>query len=140
MKKRDVSPVAPRAAKESRRTLIKKTLMLGSAGYVAPMILGSATPASAQAVSTTCNSSGCSVECAAGACACIDIVGGARSCVAPFCPEPLVQCASNADCESNQVCMTTDCCDEGATVCVFLCGAAEVPGGERRPQPWGQAG
>ena len=146
MKKRDGSPGAFKADTQSRRTLIKKALTLGSAGYVAPMILGSATPASAQAVSTTCNSSGCDVGCASGECACIDIVGGARSCVAAFCPDPVVTCDSSADCASDQVCMTTICCDEeqagSVAICVFLCGAAVPPDGGRQaqPSPWGHAG
>lgn len=144
MKKRDGSPAASRAEKESRRTLIKKTLVLGSAGYVAPLILGSATPASAQAVSGACNTSAppCDATCGPNAqCACIDIVGGALSCVTPFCPVPEVSCASSADCASNQVCMTTDCCGT-SPICVFLCGAVLPDDGARQPQPgpWGHPG
>jgi hypothetical protein len=149
VKKRDGSPAAPSAEKESRRTLIKKTLLLGSAGYVAPLILGSATPASAQAVSGACNTSAppCNATCGPNlACACIDIVGNGLSCVTPFCPNPLVTCVSNANCASDQVCMTTGCCGgeggPGPQVCVFLCGSGGPGGGGAgaRQTPWGHAG
>ena len=42
-----------------RRSLIKKALTAGGVGYVAPLILGTATPASAQVVSASCPGPSC---------------------------------------------------------------------------------
>jgi hypothetical protein len=69
----------------NRRDLIKKGLALGSVGYVAPMILGSAVPASAQPVSgsgcssatTDCNDFvGCGQNADLDPCACAPTIEG----------------------------------------------------------------
>ena len=73
-----------------RRTLIKRMLTAGSIGYVAPMILASSAPASAQVISGACSNPGCaSGVCGPSGsnCACITIVGGATACVVAFCTD-----------------------------------------------------
>jgi len=110
-----------------RRTLIKRALAASGAVYVAPMILGTASPASAQVISGSCpgpecDDTGCGPD---GECACVSILGGS-ACVVPSCT--FVACDSHADCGPDGVCMTSDCCDEGEPTCVFLCGAVIPPG------------
>ena len=75
-----------------RRSLIKKALTAGGVGYVAPLILGTATPASAQVISAACSGPSCDEPSTCGGelpCFCVNIVGGTTACVAPECGEPL---------------------------------------------------
>ena len=44
------------------RSLIKKALTAGGVGYVAPLILGTATPASAQVISAVCPGPSCAIH------------------------------------------------------------------------------
>jgi hypothetical protein len=113
-----------------RRSLIKKALIVGGGAYAAPLILGTATPASAQIVSATCSSSTCEgPACTDGTalCACVSVAGGGFACVDPFCTDDA--CTTSADCAGNEVCFTTGCCDPGA-FCVPLCGTGPDGGGE----------
>jgi hypothetical protein len=62
-------------------------------------------------------------------------VGGGTACVDPICTA--TPCTTSADCASNQVCMTTDCCGPSNQVgfCVALCGTTTGGGGDR-PSRW----
>lgn len=103
-----------------RRSAIKKALAAGGVGYVAPMVLGPATPASAQVsggctVSDTC----ATFSCGGGNCACVPMAGGGLACVTPTCTG--IVCTTNADCAAGSVCFTLGCCGAG-NFCVPLCG------------------
>lgn len=97
-----VDAVAPKN-RVNRRAMVKQSLIAGGIGYVAPMILGSASPAYAQ-VSTAC---GCNlgqpcnvkIDCGAGG-VCFCWVNQPHT--ACFCGEgnpcPAVTCSTQADC------------------------------------------
>lgn len=122
---------------QSRRDLLKKTLAVGTAAYVAPMIVGQTTTVHAQAISgnictqvDTCQTFGCS----GGDCACVPTVGGPTVCVSPTCGG--VACTTTAQCGFGAVCFTLGCCGQG-NFCVPLCDA--VSGAARsanRQNPW----
>jgi hypothetical protein len=117
-----------------RRDLLKKTLALGTAGYVAPMIVGSVTTVSAQAPSGgVClqNDSCATFSCGGGACACVPTTSGATVCVTPDCTANTV-CTSNASCATGFVCFTLGCCGQG-NFCVPLCNAGNTAA---RPTSW----
>lgn len=110
-----VDAAAPKK-RVNRRAVIKKGLVAGGVGYVAPMILGSATPVSAAAVSSAC---GCNtqlpcnfkVDCGpGGACFCW-VLNTHNGC---FCgdgnPCPGISCTTQADC-TNQGFPTYGCVD-----------------------------
>ena len=112
--------------KVDRRSLIKNALIIGGGAYAAPLILGTATPASAQIVSATCAASSCEGPgCTNGnvLCACVSVAGGGFACVDPFCSND--PCTTSADCAGNEVCFTSGCCDTGS-FCVPLCGTGPV--------------
>ena len=111
-----------------RRSAIKKALIASGVGYVAPMILASATPAAAQAISGVCPGTDTCLtfSCGGGACACVPTVSASIACVAPICTA--VPCTTNAQCGGGSVCFTLGCCGVGS-FCVPLCGGpGPVPG------------
>ena len=128
-----VSP-APGSERVDRRDHRLLNQGAAGAGYVAPMVLGSATPASAQAISGTCvDGMMCATnDCGGGTCACITTTEGGSACVVPSCAGATA-CTTSADCGANRVCFTDGCCGAG-NVCVTLCGAG-APGG-LRTRPW----
>jgi hypothetical protein len=110
----------------NRRELIKKALALGSASYVAPMIIGSVTPVSAQpSISGAgCSNPGeacddesaqCNTEVSATDCGCFETVENELMCVFLDCPndqvpesQPLVQtenCDDSEDCPPGWGCV-----------------------------------
>ena len=119
---------ASESKKVDRRSAIKRALAAGGIGYVAPMILGSATPALAQ-VSTACSvpNTCTTFSCGGGFCACVPTIGGALACVSPTCTG--IACTTNAQCGAGRVCFTLGCCGTG-NFCVPLCG------GTAPSQPW----
>ena len=113
-----------------RRSVIKKGLAIGSLGYVAPMIVGSSTSVSAQAVSgSTCSTTDTceTFSCGGGDCACVPITEGGTACITPCCT--FVECTTSADCASGQVCFTLDCCGDTPNgrpgFCIPLCGSTD---------------
>lgn len=130
----------------TRRELIRRSLLLGASGYVAPLVLGSAVPASAQIVSSIpCNNPGCGGfgvfrvlqtgfpgSCGQGLCTCVNTAGGGTACVDPYCGGK--SCTSNSDCQAGWVCFTEGCCEltvrsgqPGLNLCIPLCGNAPIP-------------
>ena len=114
--------------KVDRRLLIKNALIIGGGAYAAPLILGTATPASAQVVSATCSTSSCAGPLCGGRldCACVSVAGGGFACVDPFCTDD--GCTTSADCAGNEVCFTSGCCiDESGpgSFGVPLCGTTQ---------------
>ena len=116
-----------------RRALIKKAMAAAGAGYVAPLVLGSARSASAQAVSGTCVDGMMCAEsdCGGGLCACVTTTEGGTACVDPICGGGA--CTTSADCGANSVCFTDGCC--GAQSCITLCGTGG-PAPLARTRPW----
>lgn len=117
----------------NRRELLKKTLALGTAGYVAPMIVGSVTTVSAQVISGALVCQQVEPDCATfscvGGCACVTTTEAATICVEPTC---VSACTTTADCPSGSVCFTLGCCGP-ATFCVPLCTGAAP---DQRAAPW----
>ncbi|MBK9240232.1 MAG: hypothetical protein IPL75_08155 [Acidobacteria bacterium] len=111
---------------QSRRDLLKKTLAIGTAAYVAPKLVGQVTTVHAQTLSgNICTQlDSCeSFSCGQGSCACVTVVNGPSVCVSPSCG---AACATTSDCPSGWVCFTRGCCGDG-TFCVPLCfGAPSV--------------
>jgi hypothetical protein len=96
----------------SRRDVIRRALTAGGAAYVAPMILGSATPASAQIVSGQVCQGGCVSlfgSCGSGpTCSCYaDSTGFGLVCVDYSGP-----CASGTECDSNADCLPGWVCSQ----------------------------
>jgi hypothetical protein len=121
---------------QSRRDLLKKTLAVGAAAYVAPKLVGQVTTVHAQQLSgTVCpqiEPDCATFSCFQGECACVPTVGGPTVCVIPSC---LSACATTADCPAGSVCFTTlDCCGAG-TWCVPLCFAPAGSSGAHK-DPW----
>ena len=118
----DVPRIETVESKLSRRELIKRGLALGTVGYVAPMIVGSATKVSAQGVSglgcqealpvcTEADPSFCDVEIP---CICLPVAGGGIACVdisavveTDECPADVLSACPNGndDCDSDEVCV-----------------------------------
>ena len=126
-----VDAVVPKK-RVNRRAVIRKGLIAGGVGYVAPMILGSATPVSAQHVSG--DACGCSTPCNTvipcngnSACNCwVLYTDSACFCgsLAPnTCSSP---CTTNADCPPTFACADT-CCGKS---CFGPCGALGIPDGD----------
>ena len=114
--------------KVDRRSLIKNALIIGGGAYAAPLILGTATPASAQVVSATCSTSSCTGPLCGGPldCFCISVAGGGFGCADPVCTND--PCTTTADCGTNEVCFTSGCCVEESgpgSFCVPLCGTTQ---------------
>src|SRR5262245_13154446 len=124
---------SPSTTQIDRRSLIKKALSIGTIGYVAPMVLGSTTSVSAQAVSGTfcpANDTCFTFSCGGGFCACVPTIEGGRACVTPSCTG--ITCTSSAHCAAGQVCFTLGCCSSG-NFCVPLCGLGG--GGSTNTEP-----
>jgi hypothetical protein len=119
----------------SRRDILKKTLAVGTAAYVAPMIVGQVTTVHAQTVSgSVCNTlDNCETFSCGGedTCACVPTVGGPTVCVQPSCVAP---CATTQDCPPLSVCIQINCCED-ATYCAPLCSAPIVQGAQA-VAPW----
>lgn len=112
----------------SRRDLLRKTLALGTAGYVAPMIVGSVTSVSAQTLSGSafCSPADtCSTFTCPGGCACVPTTESQTICIQPSC---VSACTTSADCPSGSVCFTLDCCGP-ATYCVPIAPSGTICGG-----------
>lgn len=118
----DKDPVTPGSedTRPNRRELLRKTLTLGTVGYVAPMIVGSVTTVSAQAISGAVVCPQAEPDCAtfscSGGCACVNTVENATVCVVPSC---VAACTTTADCPAGTVCFTLGCCGP-STFCVPL--------------------
>lgn len=120
-----------RMTSQTRRDLLKKTLALGAAAYVAPKIVGQITTVSAQQISgTVCpQADTCQTfSCSGGECACVPTVNGPTVCVSPSC---VSACNTTADCPAGSVCFTLNCCGP-ATFCVPLCS----PTASKPQVPW----
>lgn len=124
-----------------RRELIKKTLAIGAAGYVAPMVIGSVTTVNAQTLSGgVCSTASCSLTCGVGGgsgtvCSCVATSAGPIVCVDPLCGN--VSCTSNSDCPSGQVCFNNviGCCGGNTPFCVPIC-TGSGGGGNRNDHGW----
>ena len=136
-----------------RRTLIRKSLAVGTVGYVAPMVVGAVQPVFAQGVSgagsncptliSTCASQ--AANCTSGRttfCFCIPAVGGIRVCVDPVCGG---SCTTTANCPANFVCYDgsgLNCCiDSGpGNHCIPRCGTIpQQPGTGVQETGWAAA-
>jgi hypothetical protein len=137
---RPASPESPSGL--SRRDLIRRGLAVGSVGYVAPMILGSAVPASAQVSGSGCSSAttdcdffvGCGENADQDPCACAPTIGGSIGCIQTgeaINPDPEC-CTGNGDCPNGWFCIdfenTVNCfeeanpCDGPLAFCFPPCG------------------
>jgi hypothetical protein len=131
----------------SRRDVIKRGLALGSVGYVAPLILGNATPASAQISGSGCSSAteSCEevVECLSGVdpeCACAQTIEGPTACIqiGSNAPQDPDCCESSDECPSGWFCMNFEilqdcdfdpvCGTDPLQVCFPPCGVSGNPG------------
>ena len=93
----------------SRRELMKRALVAGGVGYVAPMVLGTATPARAQTISGVCTSctdtsGGGDPACGSGF-ICVDRVGESGS--------PICTWLGGLFCDNFDSCSSDDDCDPG---------------------------
>mgnify|MGYP006287756283 CR=1 FL=1 len=122
-----------RDARTSRRDLIKKAMVLGPASYVAPMVLGSATPALAAVISNpsctaqTCNggfTTGCNNN---QACYCFTTSSSTGYCAVDFQCNGLTACDVQNPCGQGFVCLVNTCC--GAGVCAPTSNACPAGGG-----------
>src|SRR5262245_12728039 len=111
----------------SRRELIKRGLTLGSVSYVAPMVIGSATPVSAQTLSGFgCDNpaEACEDESAicGDDCGCLTSREGDPVCVVLNCGP---SCESGAECPDGMFCIdfggfeNDSCCDNLEFMCMF---------------------
>jgi hypothetical protein len=103
----------------NRRDLMKRTLQLGTAVYVAPMILAHETPVGAQ-VSAACVGATCDnlFNCQGSeSCFCFALADGSGFCgTSVFC-EGLAACSLVAPCSAGFVCQVDTCCDSPG-ICV----------------------
>lgn len=136
-------------SKVDRRELIKKTLQLGGAAYVAPMVLASAVPLSAQGspgpnpgcIGATCTTF---IPCAVNpSCVCVQSSGGGGFCVdgATSCgaigncgPAPTFTCPSGSFCAVNTCCGVPVCVSFAASA---VCQTTQNPAPGRGPRPSG---
>jgi hypothetical protein len=113
----------------NRRELMKRSLQLGAAAYVAPMILAHETPVGAQ-VSAACVGSVCGAFAACGGnenCICTSVADGSGFCVTNASCEGLTPCSLVAPCGPFFVCLVNTCCDTDGGVCVppsYACNVA----------------
>lgn len=127
----DIPGTAGAGIAVSRRDAIRKGLVLGSVGYVAPMILGSATSASAQPVSgsgcasatPTCNPEAPEfVRCLNEDCVCAQTTEG-MACVQAVEPSPdHCGCPTSATCPDGWFCIDLAGMDECDFVINTICG------------------
>jgi hypothetical protein len=126
------------AARATRRQMMKKGLALGSAAYVAPMIVGAVTPVSAQGVSNPspgCAGASCGnfIACSGTNCFCWTLSTGGGFCGLDFSCGGAATCTGVGNtCPAGSVCTVNTCC--GAPTCTListLC--ASIPAGNRAP-------
>jgi hypothetical protein len=101
----------------NRRQLIIKSLKLGSAAYVVPMVLSSATPAMAQVTNPACAGVTCETfdqfPCSTNVdCICVTLSNGAGFCVPGSTSCDIVgPCGPGNTCPEGSVCAVNTCCD-----------------------------
>lgn len=119
----------------NRRELLKNSIRISAAGYVAPMILGNASAAAAAVVSAIpCGATGCGTSCGGSlGCHCMPTVEGS-ACMQETCLGLFQVCAASSDCEPGWACALAICCqltlqtgngNGGFHACVPLCGTAQ---------------
>ena len=145
MPDRDDSPITTAMAKKiDRRSVIKKSVLAGGIGYVAPMILGAATPVSAQQISgsacgcTTTQPCNVAIPCNNNsACNCWVLYDHSACFCGNLAPNNCVAapCTTHATCPAGQACTDT-CC---GMACYPVCGVTpsapidpNLPSGTRR--------
>ena len=104
----------------NRRQLIIKSMKIGGAAYVVPMVLSSATPAMAQVTNPLCVGATCDtfIGCSTNPdCVCVTLANGAGFCVpgSTSCGG-LSQCGAGNTCPAGFVCALNTCC--GIPVCL----------------------
>lgn len=98
----------------NRRELIVKSLQVGGAAYVAPMILASATPAMAQITNPLCVGATCEtfIECSTNPdCVCVTLSSGGGLCIpgSTLCAS-LTACGEGNTCPAGSLCAVNTCC------------------------------
>lgn len=114
----------------NRRELMKRTLQLGTAAYVAPMILASETPVGAQ-VSATCVGATCQtfIPCQGNPnCVCFSLADGSGFCGTGVSCSGLAACSLANPCAGGFVCQVNTCCGP-AGICVNANTACNIAGG-----------
>jgi hypothetical protein len=126
----------------NRRELLKKALVLGPVAYTAPMVLGTATPVSAQGISginpacvgATCvNFSTCNNN---PNCVCFSLADGQGFCGTGVLCAGLAACSISSPCAAGFVCQVNTCCG-AAGICVPISTACPAPGQPAAPAPAG---
>ena len=115
----------------SRRDLMKRTLQVSAAAYVAPMILGATTPLSAQ-ISAACVGATCDsfIACQDNPnCVCFSLANGTGFCGTGVSCSGLAACSLAAPCGAGFVCQVNTCCG-AAGICVSDQTACSIAGGE----------
>lgn len=111
----------------NRRELMKRTLQLGTAAYVAPMILANETPVGAQ-VSATCIGATCETftNCQGNVnCYCFSLADGSGFCgIGASCGS---FCSLASPCAGGFVCQVNTCCG-AAGVCIPASTACNIAG------------
>jgi hypothetical protein len=103
----------------NRRELMKRTLQVSAAAYVAPMILASETPASAQ-ISATCIGATCVsfIPCQNNPnCVCFSLANGQGFCGIGVSCAGLASCSLASPCAAGFVCQVFTCCGDTG-ICV----------------------
>ena len=111
--------------------MLKKALALGPAAYAAPMILGTASPASAQ-VSSACTpqtcgnfTGGCLGQ---GSCFCWTGTSGQGICGQNFLCAGRQACSAQSPCPAGFFCAVNTCCGSGSCVeTSTLCSSSTAP-------------
>src|SRR5688572_4465727 len=114
----------------NRRELMKRTLQVSAAAYVAPMILAAETPTSAQ-VSAACVGATCAnfIPCQGNpSCVCFSLADGSGFCGVGVSCAGLTPCSLAAPCPAGFVCQVNTCCG-AAGICVNSNTACSIAGG-----------
>jgi hypothetical protein len=125
------------ATRTTRRQLMKKGLALGSAAYVAPMIVGAVTPVSAQGVSNPspgCEGATCAtfIACSGVNCFCWTLSTGGGFCGMNFLCSPAASCSGVGNtCPAGQVCTVGTCC--GSPKCILVSSLCTTTAPARAP-------
>jgi hypothetical protein len=121
--------LAKKESRPNRRELIIKSLKLGSAAYVVPMVLSSATPALAQVTNPACVGAACDnfIPCNNNqSCFCFTLASGGGFCSLDFFCDSVSQCGAGNTCPAGFVCAVNTCCE--IPVCAPISGTCPPPG------------